>query len=256
MKFIKKTLLFIGLLLISSLIHANEWQVLFNGKNLDNWTVKINHHEVGVNFGDTFRVEENMIKVRYDQYQSLNNQFGHLYYDEEFSNFHLKLDYRFSGEPVIGTPSYAINNSGVMFYSQSPYSMLKEQNWPISVEMQFLAKLDGEKPRTTGNMCSPGTNVVFNQKTLVDHCLNSISATYAKNEWVSAELIVNKGKITQIINGNIVLEYFSPTISRQGLIKGAKENVWQEGKLLTKGYIALQSEGQPIEFKNIILKKL
>lgn len=256
MDFIKRAVLFTGLLFISSLVSASEWKTLFNGKNLEHWTVKIYHHDVGVNFGETFRVEDGMIKVRYDQYKSFNNQFGHLYYDQEFSDFHLKLDYRFSGEAIADAPSFAINNSGVMFYSQSPYTMPKEQDWPVSVEMQFLAGFDDGKSRTTGNMCSPGTNVVFNEKTLVDHCLKSISPTYLKDEWVTAELIVNNGKVTQIINGEIVLEYYSPTISRQGIIKGVKESIWQEGKQLTKGYIALQSEGQPIEFKNILLKQL
>jgi len=55
----------------------NDWQNLFNGKDLSNWFVKIHHHDPGVNFGNTFRVEDNMIKVRYDNYQEFNDQFRH-----------------------------------------------------------------------------------------------------------------------------------------------------------------------------------
>ncbi len=234
----------------------NEWMSLFSGNSLDDWIVKIHHHDVGVNYGNTFRAEEGMIKVRYDQYDSFNDQFGHLYYKTPFSDFHLKLEYRFSGELQKGAPSYTLLNSGVMFHSQDPRTMPKEQNWPISVEMQFLAGLGDGKPRPTGNMCSPGTDIVYNGKLYDEHCLNSSSKTYDKSEWVRAELIVlHDSLITHIINGDTVLRYSKPTIGG-GVVEGYDKAVWQPGKPLTKGYIALQSEGQPVEFRNIYLKKL
>jgi hypothetical protein len=118
-----------------------EWIQLFNGTNLDDWIVKIHHHDAGVNFGNTFRVEDSIIKVSYDRYENFNDQFGHLYYKTPFSDYHLKLEYRFTGELQKGAPSYTLLNSGVMFHSQDPRTMPKEQNWPISVEMQFLAGL-------------------------------------------------------------------------------------------------------------------
>src|SRR5262249_55240256 len=136
----------------------NDWITLFNGKDLNDWIVKIHHHEPGVNFGETFRIEDGMVKVRYDQYADFNDQFAHLYYKTPFSSFHLSLDYRFIGQLQPGAPEYTMLNSGVMFHSQDPRSMPKEQNWPISVEMQFLATLDDGTPRHTGNMCSPGTD--------------------------------------------------------------------------------------------------
>ena len=118
-----------------------EWISLFNGRDLGDWIVKVHHHEAGVNFGETFRAEDGVIKVRYDQYGDFNDQFAHLYYKTPFSRFHLKLEYRFHGELQKGAPEYTILNSGVMFHSQDPRTMPKEQNWPISVEMQFLAAL-------------------------------------------------------------------------------------------------------------------
>ena len=250
------TLSALAFLLTSCGSETNEWQSLFNGKNLENWTVKVHHHEVGENFGHTFRAEDNMIKVRYDKYDKFNDQFAHIYYDQEFSNFHLKLEYRFSGEFMEDAPYFAELNSGVMFHSQSPYTMPKEQNWPISVEMQFLADLEDGNPRPTGNMCSPGTDIVYNGRKYPKHCLSSSSETIPKDQWVKAELIVHNDTVTQIINGKTVLEYTSPTIGYTKTVKGAKSELWQEGKALTKGYIALQSEGQPIEFKNIRIKAL
>ena len=233
-----------------------KWITLFNGKDLQDWIVKIHHHDVGVNFGNTFRVEDSIIKVRYDQYGDFNDQFGHLYYKTPFANYHLKLEYRFSGELQKGAPSYTLLNSGVMFHSQDPRTMPKEQNWPISVEMQFLAGLGDGKPRPTGNMCSPGTDIVYRGKLYDGHCLNSTSKTYDKSEWVRAELIVlHDSLITHVINGDTVLQYSKPTMGG-GVVSGYDKAIWQPGKPLTSGFIALQSEGQPVEFRNIYLKKL
>ncbi len=234
----------------------NDWIKLFNGKDLNDWIVKVHHHDAGVNFGNTFRAEDGIIKVRYDQYGDFNDQFSHLYYKKPFSHFHLKLEYRFVGELQKGAPEYTILNSGVMFHSQDPRSMLKEQNWPISVEMQFLAGLSDGAQRSTGNMCSPGTEIVYQGKMYDGHCLNSTSKTYPKDEWVSAELIVlGDSLITHMINGDTVLQYSKPTMGG-GVVQGYDSALWQVGKPLTSGYIALQSEGQPIDFRNVELRNL
>lgn len=234
----------------------SEWINLFNGKDLNDWTVKIHHHDAGVNFGNTFRVEDGIIKVRYDQYDDFNDQFAHLYYNQPYSHFHLKLEYHFTGELQKGAPDYTMLNSGVMFHSQDPQSILKEQNWPISVEMQFLAGLGDGKSRPTGNMCSPGTDIVFQGNLYPGHCLNSTSKTYDKDEWVRAELIVlGDSLITHIINGDTVLRYSKPTMGG-GVVNGYDSTLWQPGKALVGGFIALQSEGQPIDFRNIQLRNL
>jgi hypothetical protein len=233
-----------------------QWIKLFNGKDINDWIVKVHHHDPHVNFGNTFRVEDDMIKVRYDQYDDFNDQFSHLYYKTPYSHFHLKLEYHFTGELQKGAPEYTILNSGVMFHSQDPRGILKEQNWPISVEMQFLAGLGDGKPRPTGNMCSPGTEIVYNGELYKDHCLNSSSRTFEKDEWVKAELIVlGDSLVTHIIDGDTVLQYTKPTMGG-GVVNGYDSAIWQPGKPLTSGYIALQSEGQPIDFRNIELKVL
>jgi hypothetical protein len=235
---------------------GSEWIPLFNGKDLENWVVKIHHHEPGVNFGNTFRAEEGMIKVRYDQYGDFNDQFAHLYYKTPYSHFHLKLEYHFTGELQKGAPSYTLLNSGVMFHSQDPQTMPKEQNWPISVEMQFLAGLDDGQPRPTGNMCSPGTDIVYKETVYAGHCLNSSSKTFPKDAWVKAELIVlGDSLITHIIDGDTVLQYTKPTMGG-GVVDGYDARIWKPGMALTSGYIALQSEGQPIDFRNIELRDL
>jgi hypothetical protein len=255
-------LLIVAVLILSACMSVHQartqsgWIKLFNGHDLDGWIVKVHHHDVGVNFGNTFRAEDGLIKVRYDQYDAFNDQFAHLYYKTPFSHYHLKLEYRFTGELQKGAPPYTILNSGVMFHSQDPRTMPKEQNWPISVEMQFLAGLNDGKPRPTGNMCSPGTEIFYQGRLYDGHCLNSTSKTYSKEEWVKAELIVlGDSLITHIINGDTVLEYSKPTMGG-GVVSGYDTTLWHPGKPLTSGYIALQSEGQPIDFRNIELRNL
>lgn len=237
-------------------MEKGEWISLFNGMDMNDWIVKINHHEVGVNFGNTFRVEDGILKVRYDQYENFNDQFGHLYYKQPFAFYHLIVEYRFAEEWQEDAPEYTIKNSGVMFHSQDPQTMLVDQDWPISVEMQFLADLGDGNPRPTGNMCSPGTDVVYQGEVDPRHCINSISKTYPMDKWVRAELIVlGDSLITHIINGDTVLQYSQPQIGG-GVVNNFDPAIKQDGKLLKEGFIALQSEGQAIDFRKVEIMNL
>jgi len=234
----------------------NGWVSLFNGRDINDWIVKIQHHEVGDNFGNTFRVEDSMIKVRYDQYGAYNDQFGHLYYKTPFSYYHLVVEYRFTGEWKKDAPSYTLLNSGIMFHSQDPRTMPKEQDWPISVEFQLLGGLGDGNPRTTGNMCSPGTHIVYNGQLDTRHCINSTSKTYDGDQWVRAELIVlGDSLITHIINGDTVMRYSKPQIGGE-VVNRFDPRIKQDGKLLSSGFIALQSEGQPVDFRKVEIKDL
>jgi hypothetical protein len=236
--------------------NKKDWKSLFNGKNLKGWTAKINHHEVGENYGNTFRVEDGVIKVRYDQYDVFNEQFGHLYFNQPYSYYHLTFEYRFVGEWRKDAPAYTIKNSGVMFHSQDPHTMPKDQNWPISIEFQLLAGLENGAPRPTGNMCSPGTDVIFNGQKDKRHCINSTSKTYNGEQWVKGEIIVlGDSLITHIINGDTVLQYSQPQIGG-GVVENYDPSIKQDGKLLKEGFIALQSEGQPVDFRNIQILNL
>jgi len=255
----KKLLIAVLLILISFAFYpapTEKWIPLFNGKNLRGWTAKIYHHETGDNYGNTFRAEEGMIKVRYDQYDQFNNRYGHLFYNKAYSYFKLRFDYRFTGIWRKDAPSYTEINSGVMYHSQSPASILKEQDWPISVEFQLLGGLSDGKARPTGNMCSPGTDVVFNGRIDPRHCISSSSKTYYGDQWVHAELIVlGDSLVTHIINGDTVLRYSKPQIGG-GVANGYDPAIKIDGKLLKQGFIGLQSEGQEIDFKNIELLDL
>lgn len=233
----------------------NNWQTLFNGKDMDDWIVKIHHHEIGDNYANTFRVKNNVIQVNYDDYEEFGERYGHLFYKEPFSSFHLKLEYRFTDQWMEDAPDYTYRNSGVMFHSQDPKTILKEQDWPISVEYQMLADAGDGEPRPTGNMCSPGTEVFYEGEMDPRHCIESSSDTFSPEDWVKAELIVYRDSLViHKVNGEEVLQYTNPQIG--GLVNGYDPGIKKDGQPLTEGYIALQAEGQGIEFREIKIKNL
>jgi hypothetical protein len=248
--------LFLGCTSIKPQQATEKWISLFNGKDIKNWMIKIQHYDINQDPDNTFRVENGILKVRYDKYGAFNDRFGHVYYKTPFSSYHLKLEYRFVGEIQTGAPSYTLRNSGVMFHSQDPRTMPKEQDWPISIEFQFLGGLGDGKERSTGNMCSPGTNIFYNGVLDERHCINSTSKTYDGEQWVRAELIVlGDSLITHIINGDTVMRYSKPQIGG-GVANRFDPKIKQDGKLLKSGFIALQSEGHPVDFRNVKLMDL
>jgi hypothetical protein len=235
---------------------AGEWIRLFNGRDLSNWIVKIAKHDVGENYANTFRVENGVLKVGYDGYPSLNSQFGHLFYRQPYSDYHLVIEYRFTGNWLSDTPEWARRNSGVMLHAQDPRTMLKDQDFPISIEMQFLGGLSDGRPRSTANMCSPGTEVNIDGQTARSHCVNSRSKTYDGDEWVKVEAIVwGDSLVKHIVNGDTVMTYTNLRIGG-GNVNGHDPAQKVDGRPLKSGWIALQSEGHPIEFRRVELRIL
>jgi hypothetical protein len=234
----------------SKLVEAS-WRQLFNGKDLDDCIVKINGHELHDNFKNTFRVTNGILKVSYDGYADFENRFGLLTYKVPFSNYKFRLQYRFTGTQTKGGEAWATKNSGVMIHSQAPESMLLNQAFPLSLEVQLLGGITLKIPRPTGNLCTPATHVFIDNILVTEHCINANSETYYGEEWVALEIIVTKESITHKINGKTVITYSNPTIGGEFLNVTSKEIQLKEGQSLTGGYISLQSESHPIEFKNI-----
>jgi hypothetical protein len=231
-----------------------EWIPLFNGRNLDGWIPKIKGFPLGENHLDTFRVEDGILKVCYDKYSQFDGKFGHLFYKEKFSHYRLRVEYRFVGEQVKGGPGWAVRNSGVMFHCQPPETMRLDQNFPVSIEAQFLGGL-GQGERPTLSVCTPGTNIVINGQLITQHCTRSRAKTYHGDQWVSAEIEVRgSGKVRHIVDGETVMEYEQCQLDPKDA-DGAR--LIKAGKLLIEeGWIALQAESHPIEFRKVEIKVL
>lgn len=243
-----------ALLSAGTVAAAEEWIPLFNGRDLDGWTPKIKGYELGENFGNTFRVEDGVMKVSYDQYDSFDETFGHIFYKTPYSNYRLRIEYRFVGEQIKGGPGWAFRNSGAMLHCQDPASMRKDQDFPVSIEVQLLGG-KGSGVRTTSNLCTPGTNVVMDGKLETKHCINSTSETYHGDQWVTAEVEVHgHGIVKHIMEGKTVLEY---TESQYDPRDEDAERLIKDGDLkLSGGYISLQSESHPVEFRKVELLPL
>ena len=228
---------------------GKRWISLFNGKNLDGWKPKITGYDLNDNYGKTFRVEDGVMKVCYDKYEKFGGKFGHIFYKDKFSHYRMRLEYRFLGDQTPGGPGWAFRNSGIMIHCQSPESMRKDQDFPVSIEVQLLGG-DGKNKRSTGNLCTPGTHVVMKNQLVTQHCISSSSETYHGDQWVKAEVEVHgDGLIKHIINGQVVLEYERPQLDEND--RDAKTLIKGDNKLLSEGYISLQAESHPVEFRKI-----
>lgn len=234
---------------------AEAWTPLFDGESLNGWTPKITGHAPGENARNTFRVEDGMLTVGYEGYDRFDGDFGHLVSDTTFSHYVVAAEYRFVGEQAPGGPDWATQNSGIMVHAQSAETMTRDQDFPISIEVQLLGAA-GQAERSTANLCTPGTHVVMDGELTTQHCINSQSATYPGDEWVRVEVrVLGDSLIQHRVNGTLVMEYTQPQIGG-GMVANPDSTVKQDGTMLTEGHIALQSESHPIQFRSVAVLNL
>jgi len=245
---------------------AERWTSLFDGKTLKGWTPKINHHALGENWNDTFRVADGAIRVSYDKYDRFSDQFGHLFYKTPFRAYRLRLEYRFTGDRAPGAPAWADRNSGVMLHGQAPETMGLHQTFPVSVEAQFLGGQPGGGARPTGNVCSPGVTISIDGAPVKAHCTNARAPTFQDGQWVKFEVEVRGAKLVrQIVEGQEVMTYTDlrlapaeyPGLTNIDVKTGPGAALAARGEApLDRGWISLQSEGSPVEFRKIEILSL
>ena len=235
-----------------------SWLELFDGVSLKGWKVKIKGEPLGQDLRETFRVQDKRISINYENYSAWEDSFGHLFYHLSYSHYILKLEYRFIGEQLAEARDleWAWRNSGVMIHAQSPGNMGIEQKFPVSIEVQLLGAKEDEH-RSTGNLCTPGTHVMLENRLITQHCVNSLSSSVSGDQWVVLELEVRGNDIIRhYVNGQLVLQYSSPVLDTWSL---DARNIFHHNDSeieLSDGYIALQSESHPVQFKNIKLLPL
>ena len=232
----------------------DDWIQLFNGRDLTGWTPKFTKHDLGENFNDTVRVEDGLLRIRYDKWTQFDGEFGHIFYDRPFSYYVLAAVYRFVDEQVPGGPEWAIRNNGLMLHAPDPKTMLRDQDFPISIEVQLLGGYG--KPRTTANLCTPGSNVVMEGGLRTAHCINSSSETYEGDQWVRVEVEVHGDElIRHRVNGEVVLEYTRPQMGG-GNVAPVDPGVKVDGTPMEGGFISIQAETAPTDFRKIELLDL
>jgi hypothetical protein len=232
-----------------------KWIQLFNGKDLNDWQIKFKGEELGVNYNNTFRVEDGLLRVSYENWPEWNGKFGHIFYKGEFSHYRLRAEYRFVGEQVKGGPGWAYRNNGLMIHGQPAETMDLNQDFPVSIEVQLLGG-NGKDERSTMNLCTPGTNVVMDSVLIEQHCTNSKSKTYHGDQWVTVEVEVNGGEVIRhFVDGEEVLHYEKPQLDPRDSSYTKLLNLYGD-KIITKGTISLQAESGPTDFRKIEVLKL
>lgn len=247
-----------GLYVYSGAVSAQEasaWIQLFNGRDLSNWQIKFTGYPLGENFRNSFRVEDGLFKVSYDEWNDFDGQFGHIYSNEAYSHYRIRVEYRFKGDQVPGGPAWAFRNNGVMLHTQAPESLALDQEFPVSIEAQMLGG-NGSDARPNGNVCTPGTNMVMKGQLITQHCTNSESATFHGDDWVTLEIeVLGANSVKHWLNGELVMDYQdiqldpSDPDAQRLLAAGAPLE-------LSSGHIAIQAETHPIEIRKIELLPL
>ncbi|WP_041522147.1 3-keto-disaccharide hydrolase [Gilvimarinus agarilyticus] len=219
-----------------------QWVDIFNGKNLDDWTIKIAGYPLGENALNTFGVKDDKLIVNYDEYDTFQGRNGHIFYNQPLSHYKVKVEYRFVGEQAEGAPDWAWRNNGIMYHAQSPESMALEQGYPACMEVQLLGG-NGTDERHTSNLVTPGSHAVYKGELRTDHIIESTSGTYHGDQWVSAEVEVHSNELAiHRVEGEEVIRYSGMQLD--------------DGTPLTEGYVALQAESAPIEFRSVKLLNL
>jgi len=229
---------------------AGQWVSLFNGKNLDGWTVKLAGQDVNDNYRNTFRVEKGLLKVRYDQYAGFGDRFGSLYYNQKLSHYWLRVEYRFVGDLAPGAPSWAYKNSGIQLHSQAPQTLRKDQQFPVSVEFDLVGSRSfGSHP--TGDVCHYGTSISIDGAPLKEQCSKLSDIVIRDDRWVTALAEVDGARsVRQIVDGNLVVQYTDLALDPKNPDASALLAHGADPKL-SSGYISLQSNGAPVEFRRI-----
>ena len=235
---------------------ADGWTPLFNGKDLDGWVYKEKGAELGVDPSGTVKVEDGVIRMDYTGWDRFGGRFGHLHHEVPHDRYRIRVVYRFVGDQCTGGPGWAFRNSGIMVHGQDPATMRKDQDFPVSIEVQLLGG-PGSGKRPTANLCTPGTNVEMGGKLHTSHCTNSKSPTFHGDGWVTAEVeVLGNESIVHYVNGEEVLRYERPQLDPRD--PDAKAIMQQRNGevMLDRGWISLQGESHPVEFKSVELKVL
>ena len=235
---------------------GDGWKPLFNGRNLDGWVYKEKGSELGSDPSGTVKVEDGVIRMDYSNWERFNGRFGHLHHTVPYDRYRIRVVYRFTGNQCTGGPGWAYRNSGIMVHGQDPKTIRKDQDFPVSIEVQLLGG-PGSGKRPTANLCTPGTNVEMNGKLHTGHCKNSESPTFHGDQWVTAEVeVLGNDSVVHYVNGKEVMRYERPQLDPRDPDATSLMQQRNGEVMLDRGWISIQGESHPVEFKSIEIKPL
>ena len=160
---------------------------------------------------------------------------GDLVTDNEYSDFHLKIDWKVAPKA----------NSGIIFYVKEDPAKYK-QTYSTGLEMQVL---DNE-----GH--DDGKIAKHRSGDLYDLVKSSTEPVKPVGEWNTAEIICKNGKLEHYLNGVKVVSATLWDDNWRALVAGSKFAAWPEWGTYKSGKIALQDHGDEVWYRNIRIKKL
>jgi hypothetical protein len=93
-------------------------------------------------------------------------------------------------------------------------------------------------------------------KLITQHCVNSTSATFHGDQWVTVEIEVRGDELVRhSVNGEVVFEYSQTQLDERD---ADAQKLLSQGQTIavTQGYISIQAESHPTEFRKIELLPL
>ncbi len=217
-----KTLIIAGFILTRFCLNAQQpiMQPLFNGNNLDGWYSYLTTKGKDNDPEKVFKVENGLLHIS-------GKEFGYISTRKTFSNFHLVTEFKWGEKKFPPRDADTTKrDNGICFYM--PLSE-KDFVWPKSIECQIQEGDVGDFW-----MIDSTTVVIDGKRTIPNNFTRAkkkIDNEKPHGEWNRVEITAGNGKITYIVNGMIVNQAESSSLS--------------EGKIL------IQSEGAEIYFRKI-----
>ena len=230
-----------------------DWRPLLNGDDLSGWTVKFTGEDVGVNHRDTFQMVGEELRIDYSGWDSFDGRFGHIFTDSDYSAYDLRFEYRSYGEQVSGAPDWAYRNNGVLIHTQAPEDMARDQNFPVTLEMQLV----NGAGRSNGNICTPGTYVILDGAPNRDHCIGSSHPEMPTEDWIAVRVETEaNGEVRFYVEDQLTFK-IDQTLFEDGDIhmSGANTSGFTPDQPIRKGRIAFQAESHPTAFRNVEIRK-
>ena len=245
----------------STPIHAQQWVPLFNGGDLTGWTPKFTGYVAGENFKKYLSAWKDGFaeKLFYDQYTEsdpMDREFGHLFYEQPFSHFRLRAEYRFIDGFVPGALGWMRKKQWHHVFTPKPAETMElDQEFPVALEFELLGGFKTGAHRPTGALCTINTVARVDGSALRNNCFFPDSETYRDDSWVTVELEVHGSQLMRhYVNGELVMEYsdseYDPRNPHALALAG------DNGLSLGSGYIGIQAEGNETQFRLIEIMDL
>ena len=210
---------------------ADGWQLLFDGKSLAGW-----HKYGGQPVGAAWMVKDSSIYLDASSKEDWQIKGGgDIVTDDEYDNFHLKLEWK------VDTGA----NSGVIIYIHEDSTKYRWP-WETGPEMQVLDNERHPDAKITKHRAGDLYDLISVSKETVKPAL----------EWNQVEIKSLNGKLDLYLNGENVVSTTMWDDAWKQLVAGSKfKNMPDFGKY-QKGHLGLQDHGNNVWFRNIKIKKL